>query len=151
MPADIGDYRRYHFNKHPLYLANQNYLMTENELSYKIRGAIFKVYNELGPGLLETIYEQVLAFELKLLGLHIKTQLALPFQYAAMTFDSGFRLDILVEEKVIIELKSVENLHEVHHKQLLTYLKLTGLKLGILVNFNTANITTAIFRKVNGL
>src|SRR5215217_2184459 len=119
MPADIGDYRRYHFNKHPLYLANQNYLMTENELSYKIRGAIFKVYNELGPGLLETIYEQVLAFELKLLGLHIKTQLALPFQYAAMTFDSGFRLDILVEEKVIIELKSVENLHEVHHKQLL--------------------------------
>ena len=68
-----------------------------------------------------------------------------------MTFDSGFRLDILVEEKVIIELKSVETLHEVHHKQLLTYLKLTNLKLGIFVNFNTANITTATFRKVNGI
>ena len=125
--------------------------MTENELSYKIRGSIFKVYNGLGPGLLETIYEQVLAYELNLLGLKIRTQVALPFQYATISFDSGFRLDILVEEKVIIELKSVETLHEVHHKQILTYLKLTGLKLGILVNFNSANISNSIFRKVNSL
>lgn len=125
--------------------------MRENELSYLIRGAIFKVYNELGPGLLETIYEQVLAYELRELDLDIKTQTSIPFRYGTMTFDAGFRLDILVEERVIIEIKSVEALLAVHHKQLLTYLKLSDLKLGILVNFNTANISTSIFRKVNGL
>lgn len=125
--------------------------MRENELSYLIRGAIFKVYNGLGPGLLESIYEQALTYELRQLDLNVKTQTTLPFQYGELTFDSGFRLDILVEDAVIIELKSVDELHNVHHKQLLTYLKLTGLKLGILVNFNTANINTSIFRKVNGM
>jgi GxxExxY protein len=125
--------------------------MTENDISYLLRGAIFKTYYGLGPGLLESIYEQVLLYELKRTGLSVKAQVSLPFQYDSITFDSGFRLDLLVENKVIIEIKSVENLHEVHHKQLLTYLKLTHLKLGILVNFNTADIKTSIFRKVNNL
>ena len=125
--------------------------MTENDISYFIRAAIFKTYNGLGPGLLESIYEQVLLYELKRSGIHVKAQIALPFQYESITFDLGFRLDLLVENKVIIEIKSVENLHEVHHKQLLTYLKLTHLKLGILVNFNTADIKISIFRKVNNL
>lgn len=125
--------------------------MRENELSYLIRGAIFKVYNTLGPGLLESIYEQVLAYELRELDLDVKTQLTLPFQYGTMTFESGFRLDILVENSVVIEIKSVETLLDIHHKQLLTYLKLTDLRLGILVNFNTADISKSIFRKVNGL
>jgi GxxExxY protein len=93
--------------------------MTENDISYFIRAAIFKTYNGLGPGLLESIYEQVLLYELKRSGIHVKAQIALPFQYESITFDSGFRLDLLVENKVIIEIKSVENLHEVHHKQLL--------------------------------
>jgi len=125
--------------------------MNENDISYLICGALFKTYNGLGPGLLESIYEQVLLYELRLSGLEVKAQVSLPFQYGTITFDSGFRLDLLVENRVIIEIKSVENLHEVHHKQLLTYLKLTQLKLGILVNFNTADIKSSIFRKVNNL
>jgi GxxExxY protein len=125
--------------------------MNENEISYQIRGAIFKIYNELGPGLLESVYETCLAYELSHSNLYVQSQVALPFNYAGITFDAGFRLDLLIEGKVIIEIKSVENLHEVHHKQVLTYLKLTGLKLAILVNFNTSNIAESIFRKVNNL
>jgi GxxExxY protein len=126
-------------------------MLTENEISYMIRGAIFKVYNTLGPGLLESVYEAALAHELVKLGLKVKTQVGIPFQYDDLPFDMGFRMDILVNEKVLIEIKSVENLHEVHHKQVLTYLRLTKIKLGILVNFNTADIKQAIFRKVNKL
>lgn len=102
-------------------------------MSFKIRGAIFKVYNNLGPGLLESVYEATLAYELKKEGLKIRTQVALPVIYNEVQLDLGFRIDILVEELVIIEIKSIEVLHEVHHKQVLTYLKLTGKKLGILV------------------
>ena len=125
--------------------------MTENEITYKIRGAIFKVYNALGPGLLESAYEAVLSYELTQMGLNIKTQVSLPLIYNDIKLDVGYRLDILVEDKVIIEVKSVENLIEVHHKQLITYLKLSGRKLGLLVNFNTNDIEHSIFRKVNGL
>jgi GxxExxY protein len=125
--------------------------MTENEISYKIRGAIFKVYNALGPGLLESAYEAVLSYELNQMGLNIKTQVPLPLIYNEVKLDVGYRLDILVEDKVIIEIKSVENLIEVHHKQLITYLKLSGKKLGLLVNFSTTDIEHSIFRKVNGL
>ena len=125
--------------------------MTENEISYKIRGAIFKVYNALGPGLLESAYEAVLSYELAQMGLNIKNQISLPLIYNDIKLDVGYRLDILVEDKVIIEVKSVENLIEVHHKQLITYLKLSGNKLGLLVNFNTNDIEHSIFRKVNGL
>jgi len=125
--------------------------MNENRLSFAIRGALFRVYDNLGPGLLESVYEVVLAHELRKERLEIKTQAALPLVYENLKFDAGFRVDLLVNDKVIIEIKSVERLAEVHHKQLITYLKLSGKKLGILVNFNTDDLSTSIFRKVNGL
>ncbi len=125
--------------------------MTENELSYIIRGAIFKVYNNLGPGLFESVYEVALMHELKNVGLEVKSQIPMPLIYKETKMEAGYRIDIVVENKVIIEIKSVENLAEVHHKQVLTYLKLSGLKLGILVNFNCDNIGNSIYRKVNGL
>lgn len=126
-------------------------LMTENEISYIIRGCIFKVYNNLGPGLLESAYEAALAYELEKAGLHVQCQVALPMIYETIRVDVGYRIDLIVEGKVAIELKSVEHLLEVHHKQVLTYLRLSGFKLGILVNFCTEDISKSIFRKVNGL
>lgn len=125
--------------------------MTENDLSYIIRGAIFTVFNELGPGLLESVYEAALTYQLTLAGVNVATQIPIPVVYGNKKLDIGFRLDILVEDSVIIEIKSVELLADVHHKQLLTYLRLSGKKLGLLVNFNTADISKSIFRKVNGL
>ncbi|KQT21792.1 GxxExxY protein [Chryseobacterium sp. Leaf404] len=125
--------------------------MNENDISYEIRGCIFTVYNKFGPGLLESAYEAALAYELRKKGLQISTQIGLPMIYESIKMDIGYRLDILVENKVIIEIKSVENLLDVHHKQLITYLKLSSLKLGLLVNFNSSDISQTIFRKVNGL
>lgn len=125
--------------------------MTENEISYIIRGAIFKVYNSLGPGLLESVYEAVLILELRKAGVEVKSQVGLPVIYENEKLDIGFRIDILVNDIVIIEIKSVEKLAEVRHKEVLTYLKLSGIKLGILVNFNTDTISNSIFRKVNKL
>jgi GxxExxY protein len=125
--------------------------MEENDISFKIRGCIFKVYNTLGPGLLESVYEAALVYEMQSINLITKTQIPIPVIYNEIKLDLGFRADIIVEEKVLIEIKSVENLAEVHHKQVLTYLKLTGIKLGILVNFNTDEISHSIYRKVNGL
>jgi len=126
--------------------------MTENEISYKIRGSIFKVFNTLGPGLLESAYEAALMYQLKKDGLKAAKQVPQPLIYDDVQLeDVGYRLDILVEDKVIIELKSVETLTNVHHKQLITYLKLSGIKLGLLVNFNSDDIEKSIFRKVNGL
>jgi GxxExxY protein len=125
--------------------------MTENEISYVIRGCIYRVYNNLGPGLLESVYEAVLEHELLNEGLKVKSQVAIPVYYNEIKLDLGFRSDLIVEDKVLIEIKSVENLNEVHHKQVLTYLKLTKIKLGILVNFNCEDINQAIYRKVNGL
>ncbi len=123
--------------------------MTENEISYKIRGAIFKVYNELGSGLFESVYEKALMYQLKKDGLEVKNQVSIPVYYDDQLLDIGFILDILVEDKVIIEIKSVEELSKTHHKQILNYLGLTNLRLGILVNFNTHSISTTIHRKVN--
>jgi GxxExxY protein len=125
--------------------------MHENDISFLIRKAIFKVYNTLGPGLFESVYVTALSYELQQLGLTVKLEVALPMIYEGIKFGAGFRIDILVNDLVIVEVKSIENLAEVHHKQVLTYLKLSGLKLGLLVNFNSANITESIFRKVNGL
>jgi GxxExxY protein len=125
--------------------------MTENDISYAVRGCIFKVFNNLGPGLLESAYEAALAYEISKAGLRVKSQIALPMIYESIKVDVGYRLDLIVEDKVIIELKSVEVLIDVHHKQLITYLKLSGMKLGLLVNFNTDDISKSIFRKVNGL
>lgn len=125
--------------------------MEENDISFKIRGCIFKVYNSLGPGLLESVYEAALLYELNEINLSAKTQVPIPVIYNDIKLDLGFRADIIVNNIVLIEIKSVENLAEVHHKQVLTYLKLTGIKLGILVNFNTDVISNSIYRKVNGL
>ena len=125
--------------------------MTENDISYIIRGAIFNIYNALGPGLLESVYELVLKYELEKSGLLVEAQVPLPVIYDKVKLEGGYRIDLLINKMVIIEIKSVENLSGVHHKQLITYLKLSGKKLGLLVNFNTDKISTSIFRKVNNL
>ena len=114
--------------------------MKENDISYDVRGAAFKIHKELGPGLLESVYEAALAYELREMGYDVKTQVAAPMYYNDIKFEIGFRLDILVNDLVIIEIKSVEALAGVHYKQLLTYLKLTDKKLGLLINFNSANL-----------
>ncbi len=123
----------------------------ENEISYITRKAAFTIHKALGAGLLESVYEALLTHELRKQGLHVQTQVALPVTYDGIVLENGFRIDLLVEGKVVVELKSVEVLLEVHHMQLLTYLKLSGHKLGLLINFNVPLIKQGIFRKVNGL
>ena len=125
--------------------------MELNEITYILRGCIFKIFNTLGPGLLESAYEAALLFEIKKTGLEVRSQVALPMIYESVNMDIGYRIDLLIENKVLIEIKSVESIVEVHHKQVITYLKLSGIQLGLLVNFNTANIANSIYRKVNGL
>ncbi|MBS4039578.1 MAG: GxxExxY protein [Flavobacteriales bacterium] len=125
--------------------------MTENELSSKIIGAAIEVHKQLGPGLLESSYEACLVYELKLLGLNIKQQLALPIVYKDVKLDAGYRIDILVEDKVIIEIKSVDALADIHTAQLLTYLKLKDIKLGLLINFNEVLLKNGIKRIANNL
>ena len=114
--------------------------MTENEISYKVIGAIYKVYNELGPGLLESVYEAALCYQLRKDGLRVESQVKLDVMYDGKVLPVDFRLDILVEDKVIIELKSVAEMKDVFHKQLLTYLRVAKKHLGILVNFTTTDI-----------
>ena len=123
--------------------------MTENEISFEIRGAIFKVYNTLGPGLFESVYESALYYELTKLGLKVERQSEITILYDEIILDLAFRIDLLVEEKVIIEIKSVTDLAPIHFKQVTNYLKLTNKKLGILVNFNTTNILNDIKRIAN--
>ncbi len=125
--------------------------MNENDISYDIRGAAFKIHNELGPGLLESVYETALAYELEQMGYSVRRQVGIPMFYKEIKFEVGFRLDILVNELVIIEVKSVENLLDVHHKQLLTYIKLANKKLGLLINFNSSTLKDSIIRIVNNL
>ena len=126
-------------------------MLSENDISYLVRGACFKIYNSLGPGLLESVYENALAYELKKAGCEVQTQVPFPVIYEEIKLEIGFRLDLLINECVIIEIKSVENLMDVHYKQLLTYLKLTGIQLGLLINFNTTNLSKSIIRIVNNL
>lgn len=123
--------------------------MKENEISYDIRGAAFKVYNKLGPGLLESVYEHALMFELRKMGHMVQNQVGIPFEYEDISFESGFRMDILVDNLVIVEIKSVEKLAEVHFKQVLTYLRLSNKKLGLLINFNSSSIKDNIIRIIN--
>ncbi|HTO34871.1 MAG TPA: GxxExxY protein [Flavobacterium sp.] len=125
--------------------------MTENEISKKIIGAVIEVHKQLGPGLLESSYEICLAYELKQLGLSIQTQVALPVVYKEVKLEAGYRIDILVENKVIIEIKAVEALADIHTAQLLTYLKLKDLKLGLLINFNSLRVIDGVKRIVNNL
>jgi len=123
----------------------------ENKISYDCRGAAFRVYNQLGPGLLESVYEHTLCYELIKSGYHVQRQLGLPVYYDHLKFELGFRLDIIVNNLVIIEVKSVEAIMDVHKKQLLTYLKLSDKRLGLLINFNTSDLNSSIIRIVNGL
>ncbi|MBN9293160.1 MAG: GxxExxY protein [Flavobacteriia bacterium] len=124
--------------------------MTENEISKEIIGAAIEVHKQLGPGLLESSYEACLAYELRQLGLDVKTQVALPVVYKGVKLDVGYRIDILVENRVIIEVKAVEALADIHTAQLLTYLKLKDLKLGLLVNFNSVKVIDGVKRILNG-
>ena len=125
--------------------------MTENEISFEIRGAIFKVYNTLGPGLFESVYESALYYELTKLELKVERQVEINIPYEDIILDVGFRIDLLVEDKVVIEIKSVADLAPIHYKQITNYLKLTNKKLGILVNFNTVTILNDIKRVANKL
>jgi len=125
--------------------------MQENEISKIVVDCAFKIHNELGPGLLESVYEEVLSYELIKRNLNIERQKGIPVIYDNLKMELGFRADIIIENKVIIELKSVDAIAPVHSKQLLTYLKLTGCKLGLLINFNEALIKNGIKRIVNNL
>ena len=124
---------------------------TENELSKIILDAAFKVHTKTGPGILETVYEVTLAHELRKLGLNVQRQVPIPIRYDELVFDEGFRADLLVEDIVIVELKSVEKLIRVHSKQVLTQLRLSGRRLGLLLNFGEAHLKEGIERIVNGL
>ena len=125
--------------------------MTENELSKVVFDCALKVHQALGPGLLESAYEECLFHELKKNGLDVQKQKALPLVYEEVKLDVGYRIDIIVENKLIIEVKSVETLNDVHFAQLLTYLKLTNCKLGLLINFNVLLIKNGIKKIVNNL
>ena len=125
--------------------------MNENEISYKCIGAAIDIHKSIGPGLLESAYENALAFDLKELGFNVKQQVAMPFIYKEVRQEVGYRLDLLINNKVIIEVKAVETVAPVHYAQLLTYLKLSGLKLGLLINFNAKTLKDNIHRVVNKL
>ena len=128
-----------------------NINMTENELSYKIIGVAIELHKSIGPGLLESAYENALAYDLEEFGFSVKQQVPMPFIYKDVKQDVGYRLDLLINDKVIIEVKSVENLLPVHFAQLLTYLKLSNKKLGLLINFNSKILKNNIHRVVNNL
>ncbi len=124
-------------------------MMSLNEISYQIRGAVFDVYNELGPGLMENVYEKALIIELLNRGLQVENQVPIEVLYKGFDLGLQYRLDVLVNKQVIIELKSVEILLPVHHKQLITYLKLARKPLGFLINFNTESIKNNIIKIAN--
>jgi GxxExxY protein len=125
--------------------------MTENEIATQVVDAAYHIHKRLGPGLLESVYEVILAHELKKRGLKTARQVAVPIVYDSLEFEEGFRADVIVEDNVIVELKSVESVSRVHKKQLLTYLRLADKRLGLLVNFEEELIRDGISRVVNGL
>jgi GxxExxY protein len=125
--------------------------MTENDISREIVDTAFQVHTKLGPGLLETVYEVIMAHELKKRGMHVERQMPVPIEYDGLKFKEGFRADLVVNGLVVIELKSVDKLAKVHKKQLLTYLRLMDRKLGLLINFGENLIKDGISRVVNGL
>ena len=125
--------------------------MTENELSKISVDIAFKIHTKLGPGLLESVYEEIMYYELQRAGLYVERQKGIPVVWDGFMMELGFRADLIVANKLIIELKSVELISPVHPKQLLTYLKITGMKLGLLINFNESLIKNGITRIVNNL
>jgi GxxExxY protein len=125
--------------------------MHENPISREVVDAAFKIHTKLGPGLLESVYEVILTHELKKRGLRVQRQLPVPIIWDDIRFEEGYRLDLMVEDKVLVEIKSIEKVDPVHKKQLLTYLRLMDKRLGLLINFNEEVIRTGITRVVNGL
>jgi GxxExxY protein len=125
--------------------------MTENEVAKQIVDVAFRIHTTFGPGLLESVYETIMAYELQKRGLRVVRQQAIPVVYESVRMDLGFRADLIIENKVVIEIKSVEAIAPVHKKQLLTYLRLTDKRLGLLINFNVELIKNGITRVVNGL
>lgn len=125
--------------------------MNENDIATKIIGVSIELHKKLGPGLLESAYESALAFDLKEVGLKVERQVPMPFIYKDVNLETGYKLDLLVERLVIVEIKSVDLLAPVHFAQLLTYLRLSNLKLGLLINFNTKLLKEGIHRVVNNL
>jgi GxxExxY protein len=125
--------------------------MTENEIAKEIVDSAYKIHTSLGPGLLKSVYESVLAYELNKRGMQVERQKPLPVIYEKVRLEEGFRADLIVSGKVIVELKSVEDVAPVHKKQLLTYLRLADKRLGLLINFGAARIKEGITRIVNGL
>ena len=125
--------------------------MTENEIATIIVDAAYKIHTRLGPGLLESVYKATLAYELAKRGLQLRRQQSMPVVYEAVRMDVGFRADLIVEDKVIVEIKSIDAIAPVHRKQLLTYLRLTDKRLGLLINFNVELIKDGITRVVNNL
>jgi GxxExxY protein len=125
--------------------------MNENDLSNLTIGACLKIHRKLGPGLLESVYEKLLSYELTKQNIGFQRQVMVPINYVEIVIDLGFRADFIIEDLLVIELKSVEQILTVHKKQLLTYLKLSNKKLGLLVNFNVTLLKHGIVRMVNGL
>jgi GxxExxY protein len=125
--------------------------VTENQIAAAVVDAALKIHRTLGPGLLESVYEAVLSFELQKRGLRVVQQVGLPVHYEGVKLELGYRVDLIVDDKVIIEIKSVEALAPVHKRQLLTYLRLKDLRLGFLINFNVELIKDGIYRVVNRL
>lgn len=123
----------------------------ENRIATAILDHAFKIHTELGPGLLESVYEKCLQYELNEAGFEAQTQVPVPMNYKNIRFEAGFRIDLLVNNSVLVEIKSVENLAPVHYAQTLTYLKMKNLKLGLLINFNTKYLKDGIHRIVNNL
>ena len=124
--------------------------MNENEISKIVIDCAIKVHKILGPGLLESVYRDVLSYELNKAGLSVEVEIDIPVIYEHIKFNTGFRADIIVENKVILELKSVRKLEDIHFKQTLTYLKLSGLKLGLVINFNEVLLKNGLKRIING-
>ena len=125
--------------------------MHENEISGEIVNAAYKIHRRIGPGLFESVYERILRYELERRGLVVLTQHPVPVVYESVQIDEAFRADLIVHNKVIVELKSVEKIAPVHKMQLLTYLRLSGLRLGLLINFNVPIIKAGITRVANGV
>ena len=124
---------------------------THNALSKEVVDAAYHIHRRLGPGLFETAYEKILVHELHTRDIQVEQQVVIPIEYGGVTIDAGFRADMVVDDKLIVELKSMEHTAEIHRKQLLTYLRLSGMKLGLLINFGELLIKNGITRIVNGL
>jgi GxxExxY protein len=125
--------------------------MTYNELSYSVVGAAMKVHRELGPGLLEKAYQECLCYEIAQLGLCVEKEVAMPLKYRGVKLECGFRMDLLVEKRLVVETKSVSELNDIHFAQLLSYLKQGDFRMGLLINFNSLILKNGIRRVVNGL